>query len=258
MARNGGSFAAARAMYRQGEQQEAQERAAQERQEKAAKAKDKEHERELLKTTFPAAYDKTKAMDDGYVSSGEARKVVEAEEAKRQRAAVWSPQETLHVRSAAHTSIKASPQRHASKAAAAENQQHNMQMHGLHTAGTAAAHMTGAADGMARHSGAAPTAAAARTTYLAQLEKGRRTLEKVKFMFVLMCVTARNNLPPPARHPSTSNTHTHTHTRRVCWVVWVGRCYRFALRAHVTDVVCNARKRWSCENEREGEVVVGG
>jgi hypothetical protein len=69
MARNGGSFAAARAMYRAGQRQEA----AEQRAEKAAAAAGTVDARALLKSSFPAAFQSAEARDGGALTDRDAR-----------------------------------------------------------------------------------------------------------------------------------------------------------------------------------------
>ena len=118
MARNGGSFAAARVMYRSGQQQEAEEATnsqspntvtlyskftkeltfenSRQRAAHAAAAARKEADaRAVLRTSFPTAFQAAEARDDGVLSNRDARRVVHAEEAKHEQAAAWSPPQTL-------------------------------------------------------------------------------------------------------------------------------------------------------------------
>ena len=140
MARNGGSFAAARAMYRAGQRQEA----AEQRAEKAAAAAGTVDARALLKSSFPAAFQSAEARDGGALTDRDARRVVDAEEAKRQQAAAWSPPQT--------------------------------QLDELPPP-AAAAHQARARS-QASTATRAHAKAAARTTNLAQLEEGRETLAR--------------------------------------------------------------------------------
>ena len=83
--RNGGSFAAARAMYRAGQRQEA----AEQRAEKAAAAAGTVDARALLKSSFPAAFQSAEARDGGALTDRDARSLASDEvpaSANRERA----------------------------------------------------------------------------------------------------------------------------------------------------------------------------
>jgi hypothetical protein len=61
----------------------------------AAAARRKADARAVLRTSFPTAFQAAEARDDGVLSNRDARRVVDAEEAKHEQAAAWSPPQTL-------------------------------------------------------------------------------------------------------------------------------------------------------------------
>ena len=61
----------------------------------AAAARNKVDARAVLRTSFPTAFQAAEARDDGVLSNRDARRVVDAEQAKHEQAAAWSPPQTL-------------------------------------------------------------------------------------------------------------------------------------------------------------------